>query len=127
VASPSPAPAAAVPSPIPPLSLRIAARVDPPTPSVGTEFVIQLAVTNAGDRPAHGLYIATSGPWDRYSVLDVQPDGAFGRDAAGWHIVSPVEVPPGATRTVEVRARAEQPSDEQLTFAVREAEPGDLP
>ena len=102
------------------------ATVDPPTPNAGTEFVLRLSVTNAGQRTAHGVFIATSGPWDSYTVLSVQPAGRFGRDAAGWHIVSPLEVPAGATRTVEVHARADQPSDEQLTFAVREADPGDL-
>ncbi len=88
--------------------------------------MLRLTVSNAGARPAHGVYIATSGPWDRYTVLSVQPDGRLARDANGWHVVSPVMVPPGSSVIVEVRARADDPSDERLTFAVREADPGEL-
>ena len=106
--------------------MHIVASVDPPLPNVGTEFVLHLAVTNNGHQPVHGLYIATSGPWDSYTVLSIEPSGTFGRDANGWHIVSPVQVGPGQMRTIDVHVRADQPSDEQLTFAVREAEPGDL-
>ena len=89
--------------------------------------MLHLAITNSGGRAAEGIYIATSGPWERYTVLGVQPQGQFGRDAAGWHIVSPVRVAPGATQTIDVHARADTPTDEQeLTFAVREADPGDF-
>jgi hypothetical protein len=106
--------------------LRIGIELVPPRPQAGQEFLLRLGVTNMGDRPARGIYIATSGPWDRYTVLSVAPVGKIARDAAGWHIVSLVSVPPGLTITLEVHARAEEPSDEQLTFAVREADPGEL-
>jgi hypothetical protein len=110
-----------------PLPLRINAQLDPPTPRAGDEFVLALSVTNDGTRPAHGVYIATSGPWDRWTVLGVEPDGSFDRDAAGWHVISSVDVPPAETRTILVHIRADEPAQEQLTFAVREAEPGELP
>jgi hypothetical protein len=112
---------------VPPLALHISAQLDPPTPRAGEEFVLALSVTNDGDRSAKGVYIATSGPWDRWTVLGVEPDGTFARDAAGWHIVSATDVPPGETRTILVHIRADEPAQEQLTFAVREAEPGELP
>lgn len=112
---------------MPPLALRISAQLDPPTPHAGEEFVLALSVTNDGDRSARGVYIATSGPWDRWTVLGVEPDGTFARDAAGWHIVSATEIPPAETRTILVHIRADEPAQEQLTFAVREAEPGELP
>lgn len=119
----SPAPS---PSPAEILPLRIVASIDPPLPNVGTPFVLHLEITNSGERPAHGVYVATSGPWDRYTVSQVEPEGTFGRDAAGWHILSPVTVPAGESRTLDVHATASVPSNEQLTFAVREAEPGDF-
>jgi hypothetical protein len=106
--------------------MRITAELEPPIPRAGTEFVLRLAVANDCDRPTNGVYIATSGPWDRWSVLEVLPDGMFARDAAGWHIVSPIPIPPHEERVVEVRIRADEPSEEQLTFAVREAEPGEI-
>jgi hypothetical protein len=113
-------------TPVPALPLRITAELDPPAPRAETEFVLRLSITNDGDRPARGVYIATSGPWDRWTVLQVRPRGTFGRDAAGWHISSALEIPPRQSRGIEVRIRAEAPSEEQLTFAVREAEPGEL-
>ena len=106
--------------------MRIIAELEPPTPRAGTEFVLRLTVANDGDALAHGVYIATSGPWDRWTVLVVIPRGRFGRDAAGWHISSAIEIPPRQSSEVEVRIRADAPSEEQLTFAVREAEPGEL-
>jgi hypothetical protein len=106
--------------------MRITAELEPPTPRAETEFVLRLTVVNDGDRPAHGVYVATSGPWERWTVLAVRPRGMFARDAAGWHISSAVEIPPQQSREVDVRIRADAPSEEQLTFAVREAEPGEL-
>ena len=113
-------------TPIPPLALRISAQLDPPTPHAGEEFVLALSVANDGPRTAHGAYIATNGPWDRWTVLGVEPDGSFARDGAGWHVISSIDIPPGETRTILVHVRADEPSQEQLTFAVREAEPGEL-
>jgi hypothetical protein len=137
IPSPSPRPTATLlpptptaqpttPTPVPPLALRISAQLDPPTPHAGEEFVLALSVTDDGTRPARGVYVATSGPWDRWTVLGVEPDGTFARDAAGWHIVSAIEVPPAETRTILVHVRADEPAQEQLTFAVREAEQGEL-
>jgi hypothetical protein len=125
--TPLPAPTQApLPTAAPAIPLRISAQLDPPTPRAGTEFVLRLAVANDGSRAAHGVYIATSGPWDRWTVLDVQPSGMFGRDAAGWHVASPIDIPPAETRNVEVHIRADEPAEEQLTFAVREAEAGEV-
>jgi hypothetical protein len=127
VATPSPVPPTPLPSPtaVPIVPLRISAQLDPPTPRAGMEFLLRLTVANDGERPAHGVFIATSGPWERWTVLEVV-GGMFARDAAGWRIVSPIDIPPNDARTVAVRIRADAPSEEQLTFAVREAEPGEL-
>jgi uncharacterized membrane protein len=106
--------------------LRIGALLDPPTPHAGEEFVLALSVTNDGGRPAHGIYVATDGPWDRWTVLGIEPSGTLSQDAAGWHLVSDIDVPAGETRTVLVHLRADEPAEEQLTFAVREAQLTDL-
>ncbi len=124
---PAATPVPPTPTPIVPLPLQITALLDPPTPKAGEEFVLALSVTNEGARAARGVYIATSGPWDRWTVLGVEPDGTFASDAAGWHIVSGIEVPPTETRTILVHTRADEPAQEQLTFAVREAAPDELP
>jgi Domain of unknown function DUF11 len=125
--TPTPTPLPPTPTPVPRLPLSIRAELDPPTPRAGEEFVVALSITNEGERPARGIYVATTGPWDRWTVIDVEPSGTFARDATGWHLVSPTEIQPHETRTIEVHVRAEEPTEEQLTFAVREAEPGELP
>jgi hypothetical protein len=109
------------------LPLTLHAQLDPPTPRAGDEFVVALSITNDGERAARGVYLATTGPWDRWTVLGVEPSGTFERDAAGGHIISPIQIAPHEMRTLEVHVRAEEPTEEQLTFAVREAEPGELP
>jgi hypothetical protein len=106
--------------------LRITAQLDPQTPHASEEFVLALTIANDGFRAAHGVYIATSGPWDRWTVLDIQPSGTITRDAAGWHIVSPIQIPPAGAQRLELHIRADEAAQEQLTFAVREAEPGEL-
>jgi len=90
------------------------------------EFVLQLTIANDGERPSRGEYIATSGPWDRWSVLEITPAADLARDAAGWRILSDLIIPPRQTRTIAVHLRADAASEDQLTFAVREAEPGEL-
>jgi hypothetical protein len=126
-ATPTRTPPPPTPTPAPRLPLSIRAELDPPTPRAGEEFVVALSITNDGERPARGIYVATTGPWDRWTVLEVDPSGTFARDATGWHIVSPIDIPPDETRTLELHVRADEASEEQLTFAVREAEPDELP
>jgi hypothetical protein len=110
---------------VPRLPLRVSVEVDPPRPEVGAEFTLRLTIANDGERVARGVYIATSGPWDLYTVQGIAPLGTLARDAAGWHIVSPADIPPGSKYTLEVRARAEEASDERLTFSIRELDPGE--
>jgi len=133
--SPTPLPTAALAStpppstatPVPAIPLHLSALLDPSTPHAGENFTVALTVANDGDRAARGVYIATSGPWDHWTVLGVEPSGAFDKDAVGWHVISNLDVPPGETRTIQLHVRAEQPAQEQVTFAVREAAPTELP
>ena len=126
-ATPTPLPATPTPTPPSRLPLTLHAQLAPPTPRAGEEFVVALSITNDGEREARGVYLATTGPWDRWTVLGVEPSGSFDRDATGWHIISPIDIPPRETRTLLIHVRADEPTEEQLTFAVREAEPSELP
>src|SRR5207302_1837828 len=113
---PTSTPPPATATPVPPLPMRISALLDPPTPRAGEDFVLALSVMNDGDRPARGIYVATNGPWDRWTVLGIEPSGTFSGDSSGWHLISDEEVPAGETRTVLVHIRADEPAQEQLTF-----------
>jgi hypothetical protein len=107
--------------PRPEVPLRISVDLGPSTPQVGQDFTISLHITNGGTRSADGVDVATAGPWDRYTVLAVKPTGAFLRYSSGWHVLSPIAIAAGETATLNLRVRADEPSDEQLTFSVREA------
>jgi hypothetical protein len=107
--------------------LHVSALLDPPSPTAGQDFTLALTIGNDGDRPAEGVYVATTGPWEQWTVLGIEPSGSFDQDAAGWHLVSDVQIPPGETRTIQVHVRADNPAQEQLTFAVREADASELP
>jgi hypothetical protein len=112
---------------MPRLPLTLSVDLDPARPTAASEFVLRLTVRNEGDRVARGVYIGTTGPWDRYAIRGVAPRGAvLARSAAGWHITSPADIPAGGSITIEVTARADDPGVEQLTFTVREALPGEL-
>ena len=124
---PTPTPVPPTATPVPPLALHISALLDPPTPHAGEDFTLALTIGNDGDRPAEGVYVATTGPWDQWTVTGIEPSGTFDKDDAGWHLISNVEIPPGNSRTIQVHVRADQPAQEQLTFAVREAVPSELP
>jgi Domain of unknown function DUF11 len=118
----SPRPVSTRPSgPRPEVPLSVSVELGTPTPQVGQDFTISLRITNGGTRSADGVDVATSGPWDRYTVLAVKPAGGFLRYPSGWHVLSPIAIAAGETATLEIRLRADEPSDEQLTFSVREA------
>lgn len=125
IPTPTPVPATAVPAPV--IPMRISAQLDPPTPRAGIEFTLRLTVNNDDpSRTAQGIYVATSGPWERWTVMEITPSGTFARDASGWRLISAVQIPARDSRNVDLRIRADEPAEEQLTFAVREAEAGEL-
>jgi hypothetical protein len=120
---PSPSPRAVStrpPGPRPDVPLTLSVELGTQSPQVGQTFTIALHITNGGTRPADGVDVATTGPWDRYTVLAVRPTGTFLRYASDWHILSPLAIDAGETVTLELDLRTDQPSDEQLTFSVRE-------
>jgi hypothetical protein len=92
-------------------------------------FIAEFLVQNG----ARGVYLATSGPWDRWTILGIEPAASLARDAAGWRIISDLQIPPHDSRSIDLHIRADTPSEDQLTFAVREVEsrtsvmaPGDV-
>jgi Domain of unknown function DUF11 len=109
------------PGPRPEVPLSLTVELGPQTPQVGQTFTIALHITNGGTRSADGVDVTTTGPWDRYTVLAVRPTGSFLRYASDWHLLSPVAIDPGETATLQLELRSDEPSDEQLTFSVREA------
>jgi len=118
----SPQPVSTRPSgPRPEVPLSLSVHLGTSTPQVGQDFTISLRITNDGTRSADGVDVATEGPWDRYTVLAIRPTGAFLRYASGWRVLSPIAIAAAETATLDIRVRADEPSDEQFTFSVREA------
>lgn len=121
VASPSPRPVSThAPGPRPEVPLSLSVDLGNQAPQVGQTFTIALHITNGGTRAADGVDVTTTGPWDRYTVLAVRPTGTFLRYATDWHVLSPIAIDPGETATLALDLRSDEPSDEQLTFSVRE-------
>jgi hypothetical protein len=122
-ASASPSPRAVATRPVGPraeVPLSLTVDLGSQSPQVGQTFTIALHISNGGNRPADGVDVTTTGPWDRYTVLAVRPTGTFLRYASDWHVLSPVSIDPGETTTLWLDLRSDEPSDEQLTFSVRE-------
>jgi hypothetical protein len=120
-ASPSVRPVSTRPAgPRPEVPLSLTVDLGTQTPQVGQTFTIALHITNGGTRSADGVDVTTTGPWDRYTVLAVRPTGTFLRYASDWHVLSPLAIDPGETATIQLELRTDEPSDEQLTFSVRE-------
>ena len=119
--SPSPRPVATrPPGPRPEVPLSLSVELGTQAPQVGQTFTIALHITNGGTRAADGVDVTTTGPWDRYTVLAVRPTGTFLRYASDWHVLSPMAIDPGQTATLQLDLRSDEPSDEQLSFSVRE-------
>jgi hypothetical protein len=121
-APPAPRPTA---TPRSPVELEVTAVSNPPTPSVGSQWVLQIGITNHSSRQVDGVRISTGGPWDQQTILGVLPEGSLKHDPSGWYIVSPTPIPPGETHYVQVVARANSEGDQQFTFGASELVSGD--
>jgi hypothetical protein len=106
---------------LPEIRLGLDVSIAPPTPQIGQAFTISLVITNRGARPTSGVDVTVTGPWERYTVLAIEPEARVLRYATAWHLISALRIPPGSSGTLELRLRTDEASDQQLTFAARDA------
>lgn len=116
--------AATVQAKAPPL-VDFSGQFQPSTLRVGTKLVIDLSITNKGQRDIKGLRFYTDGPWKSYTVTSVLPGGEFTRGFLfGNDITSGVIVPPGQQRHVLVTAYPNDPGNHQFNFIPHELDGG---
>lgn len=132
--TPVPATATALPAPtVAPTAVpKAAPPTDAPTPSapvvdfsgafkprllkVGEKLVVELSIENKSDRPIEGLRIFSSGPWGKFTVVNVMPAGNFESGLLGYNIYSRMTVPPGQKRVVSIIAYPNEPGTHDFTF-----------
>lgn len=142
----APPPPTAVPTPAPTPIPSVAPTLRPPTqtprpsakvakfsgqfqPSparVGGRLTFALTIENKGDRPIEGVRVFTSGPWDKVTVLAVQPDGTVEPGLLGTNIRSRVVIPPGETQMVNVVVSPNEPGNHRFSFQLNELETGQI-
>lgn len=105
----------AVPAP-PPLAIAFTGEFDPRVLRVGQKLVIKLGIENKSTRPIEGLRIFTTGPWDKYTVVSVVPNGRFESGMIGYNVYSGMTVPPGQTRFLSIVANPNEPGNHDFSF-----------
>lgn len=119
-----PAPTAAPSKPAPPTAtprparqaVAFSGRFDPRTLRVGQKLVVELTIENKSERPIEGLRVFSRGPWDKYTVVNVVPNGKLESGILGFNIYSGMTVPPGQTRVLSVVAYPNEPGNHEFSF-----------
>lgn len=122
--SPTPLPPTAVP--VPPLTVEFIGRFNPRTLRVGQKLVVELTLENKGDRPIEGFRVFSSGPWDKYTIVNVMPGGQYEGGFLGWNFRTAMVVPPGEKRTLNIVAYPNEPGNHNFSFIPHEGETKNL-
>ena len=105
----------ATPAP-PPLAIAFTGEFEPKLLKVGQKLVVKLGIENKSERPIEGLRIFSSGPWAKFTVASVLPGGRLESGLLGFNIYSPMTVPPGQTRFINIVAYPNEPGNHDFTF-----------
>ncbi len=119
--SPTAIPPTAVPSPTakPQAALRIefTGQFQPNLLRVGNKLVVALTTKNLGGDTIHIDRIFTTGPWDKYTVVNVMPGKNFSCDFLGCNAwLGSLAVAPGKSITVNIIAYPNEPGSHQFSF-----------
>lgn len=116
----TPVPRSRTPGTGPALTADLSVRVQPATVRVGQPVVVQLVITNLSGSTINGVWVETTGPWDKIANVDVSPNGTFARTTTGYVAQTAMLIPPGATRSVLLRIEPAVSGVQRFTFALRE-------
>jgi hypothetical protein len=114
-ATPKPPEPTATPAP-PPLAVGFTGQFKPTLLHVGEKLVVELTVQNKSDRPIEGLRIFSSGPWDKYTIVNVLPSGRFDIGFLGTNFYSGFAIPPGGKQAVSIVAYTNEPGSHEFSF-----------
>lgn len=92
-------------------------RFEPSLLRVGAKLVVELTLENKSDRQIEGIRIASSGPWDKYTIVNVMPGGRHESGFLGGHsFYTNMVIPPGQKRALNVVAYPNEPGSHDFTF-----------
>lgn len=83
---------------------------------MGEKLVVELTISNKSDRPIEGLRFFSSGPWGKFTVVNVTPNGRLESGLIGWNVYTSMSVPQGQTRTVSIVAYPNEPGNHEFSF-----------
>lgn len=119
---PSPAPQPPTATPVPPLVVEFTGRFRPTLLRVGQKLVVELTLENKGERPIEGFSVFSTGPWDKYTIVNVMPGGQYEGGFLGWIFRTAMVVPPGEKRTLNIVAYPNEPGNHEFSFIPHEGE-----
>ena len=88
----------------------------PPTVRVGERVVFELTLVNLSDRPIEGLRIFSTGPWEKFTLIDVGPGGLRQPGPLGWDFYSGLALAPGRSGQVRIVASPNEPGHHRFVF-----------
>lgn len=102
--------------PPPSLAVAFTGRFEPMLLRVGQKLVVELTLENKSERPIEGLRIFSRGPWDKYTIVNVMPNGRHESGMLGHNFYSGLVFPPGVKRTVNIVAYPNEPGNHEFSF-----------
>jgi hypothetical protein len=100
----------------PPVAVAFTGQFKPTLLHVGEKLVVELGIENKSDRPIEGVRIFSSGPWDKYTIVNVLPNGRFDIGFLGTNFYSGFTVAPGGRQTVSIVAYPNEPGSHEFSF-----------
>ncbi len=99
---------------------------DPPMLRVGQKLVVKLGLENKSSHEFNGFRIFSTGPWDKYTIVNVMPSGRYEGGWLGHNFRTSMKVPPGETRWLNIVAYPNEPGNHEFSFIPHEGENGSL-
>lgn len=99
-----------------PLAVLFTGRFEPVTLRVGQKLVVELTLENKSEQQIEGVRIFSSGPWDKYTIVNVMPNGRHESGMLGHNFTTGMVFPPGVKRSVNIVAYPNEPGNHDFTF-----------
>lgn len=93
---------------------------------VGEKLVVQLGLENKSSQELKGFRVFSTGPWDKYTIVNVMPAGSFDNGLFGTTFTAGMLVPAGEKRFLNIVAYPNEPGSHKFTFEARMPESGAL-
>lgn len=107
-------PPTAPPAPDP--AILFSGRFQPSLLRVGQKLVIELTMENKSPYALGGIRLFSNGPWDKYTVVSVTPNGRFESGLLGQNISLDMQILTGEKRTIIIVAYPNEPGNHEFTF-----------